>query len=436
MKLSKVVVPLCFFLGALPSQLRAQEAALPFRTAIELALRNSAATGMAQADVQRAQASYLGARDLFWPQVMLGSGLGYTYGFPLSIEGEAPSVFDVTTQQFLINAAQRQFIKAAKTDVATSKAQGNDRRNEVMVETAVDYIQLDLLESSLAVQREQQQLAAKLEDVVSQRVQTGLDAPVELTRAKLASARTRMQMAESQTAIDQLRLRLSQLTGLPQNAIQTSTESIPEFPAVRQDQDLTAEATQNNSAVKVADLAAQAKEFRAKGEQKQFYPSLDLVSHYAVLAKFNNYTEYFTASNFQTNNLVVGASIRFPIFNSAQREAAKVAEADALKARKEAQTVREQVSTETLRLQRSVVQLTAARDVAKLEHQLAQADTETTSEKIQAGGATLKDEESAMVTEHERYAAYLNSSFDLDKTQIQLLREIGQLESWAMGAKK
>lgn len=433
MKLSSVIaIVYCFLLA--PSTMSGQNEPLPFRRAIELALKNSAITGMAHADVERAQASYLQARDLFLPQLSIGSSLGYTNGFPLSIEGAAPSIFDVTTQQFLINFGQRQFVKAARSDIRTAQAQSEDRRNDVIMETAIDYIQLDLLESSLSVQREQQDLAAKFGDITSQRVQAGLDAPTEITRAKLAAARTQMQMAQSEAAIDQLRLRLSQLTGLPQNAIQTSTESIPEFSTVSQNQDLTPEAMQNNSAIKVAEEAANAKAFRAKGEERQLYPSMDVVSHYALLAQFNNYTQFF--KSFQRNNFVVGASMRFPIFNSSQREAAKAAEADALKARKQTENLKDQVSTETLRLQRSIQQLVAARDVYKLEHQLAESDTETTHEKIQAGGATLKDEQNAKITEHERYVAYLNSSFDLDKVQIELLRQIGQLESWALGPKK
>jgi outer membrane protein len=433
MKFSSVVI-LCCFLSIISNSSAAQNNALPFRTAIELALKNSAATGIARADVQRTRATYVQARDLFLPQVTFGSGLAFSYGFPLSLEGSAPSIFNVNTQEFLINQAQRQFLKAGRADISAAEAQSADRRNDVMMETALDYIQLDLLESSLSVQHEQQEMAAKFEDTVGQRVQAGVDAPIENTRAKLASARTRMQMAETQSAIDQLRLRLSQLTGLPQNAIVTSTETIPEFPGVSQDQDLAGQAAQNNSAVKIAEEAAKAKAFRAKGEEKQLYPSVDLVAQFAVLARYNNYDEFF--NKFQRSNLTLGAAIRFPFLNPSQRAAARAAEADALKAQKEAQNVKEQVSTETLRLQRSVAQLSAAHDVAKLEHQLAESDIETTHEKIQAGGATLKDEQTARITEHERYATYLNSTFELDKAQVQLLRQIGQLESWALGPKK
>ena len=78
-------------------------------------------------------------------------------------------------------------------------------------------------------------------------------------------------------------------------------------------------------------------------------------------------------------------------------------------------------------------QLAAAREVAQLEHQLAQSDIESTHAKIESGGASMKDEENTRVVEHQRYTAFLNSSFELDRAQIQLMRQIGQLEGWALG---
>ena len=440
MKLHARRVLIAAWIMALPLTLLAQETSsgkdkpLAFRTAIELALKNSASTGLQQADLLRASSVVRQTKDVFLPQMVLGSGLGASYGFPLSLEGAAPSIFNVNFQGALFNMAQRNYLKAAKSDVQVTAAQNADRRNDVIMETALDYVQLDLLDSSLTIQKEQQQAAQKFQDIVSQRIDAGLDSQVENTRAKLAGARTRLDIAQTLAAADQLRLRLSQLTGLPVSAIQTSTETIPEMPAVAQDQDLPGEAVKNNPQVKVADAAAQAKAFRAQAERKQLYPSVDYVGQYAVLARFNNYDEFF--QKFQRHNVTAGVAIRFPFFNPVQRAAADAAKADAAKSRKEAQSVKEQVSTETLKLQRSVEQLAAAREVAQLEHQLAQSDIEATHAKIESGAATLKDEQNARVAEHERYTAYLNSSFELDRAQIQLMREIGQLETWALSPPK
>jgi outer membrane protein TolC len=425
---------LCFL--ALTASLLAQENDKPlaFRTAVELALRNSAASGAGRADLERARATITEARDQFLPSMTVGATLGYSNGFPLSLEGSAPSLFNVNIQGLLFNVAQHEYIKAARSDAQATGALNADRRNDVIMETALDYIQLDLLDSSLTVQKEQEEAAAKLLDIVNQRVQAGLDSQVELTRARLAVARTRLDITRTQTAADQLRLRLSQLTGLAPKSIITATETIPQLPSVSQDEDLAAQAVQKSPSVKYADETAAAKEFHALGERKQLYPTVDLAGQYAVLARYNNYDVFF--KTFERNNLSIGVVIRFPFFNRTLHAAADAAKFDAVKARNEARTVKEQVSAETLKLQRSVQQLAAARDVAQLEHQLAESDIETAHGRIESGGASLKDEQNARVAEHERFTAYLSSSFDLDKTQVQLLRQIGELENWALGPKR
>src|SRR3954468_2398156 len=87
-----------------------------FRQAVELALRHSGTMAIATADQQRAHASYLELRNMYLPQVTLGSGLGWSYGYPMSIEGSAPTIFNVDTRQYIINAANKAFMNAAKLD--------------------------------------------------------------------------------------------------------------------------------------------------------------------------------------------------------------------------------------------------------------------------------------------------------------------------------
>src|SRR5215472_18249866 len=233
---------LCLLSCSLPLLAQDKGKPLPFRAAVELALRNSAGSGLSRADLERVRATVSQTRSVYLPQVTVGSALGYSHGFPLSLEGSAPSLFNVNIQEYVFNLAQRQYIHAAESDAATAAAQSADRRNDIIMETALDYIQLDLLDSSLSVQKEQQEAVAKLEDIVNQRVQAGVDSQTELTRAKLAVARTRLDIARAQTAADQLRLRLSQLTGLPTDVIRTTSETIPKLPSVSQTDNLADEA--------------------------------------------------------------------------------------------------------------------------------------------------------------------------------------------------
>src|ERR1043166_627525 len=95
MKLHARLVLIAAWIMALPLTLLAQDTAsgkdkpLAFRTAIELALKNSATSGLSQADLQRARSVVRQTKDVFLPQMVLGSGLGGSYGFPLWFEGGA-----------------------------------------------------------------------------------------------------------------------------------------------------------------------------------------------------------------------------------------------------------------------------------------------------------------------------------------------------------
>ena len=409
---------------------RAAAEPLPFRRAVELAVQHGGGMAIAAADQMRAQQAYREARSLFYPQMTIGSGLAATWGFPLSIEGSAPSLIRLNSEQYLLNFAQKEFIRAAKTEWTASNSMVQERRNAVILETALVYAELDKLTSSASVLEQQEAAALKVEQIAEERVRAGVDSEVELTKARLGKARVHLRLAEAQESADVLRLRLSQLTGLPAAGIETVTESIPALPEVRQDDDLQSRALASSPALRIADQKAVASQFRAKGEHRRNYPSVDFVASYAMFARYNNYDDY--VRTFQRHNGTVGVAIKFPFLNFAQRGHAEAADAEALKARREAEGVKEQVSSEALRLQRSVRRLAASRDVAKLEYQLARSDVDAVRAKVEAGTASLRDEQAARVAENDRYAAFLGASFELDRAQMQLLRATGDLEKWAL----
>src|SRR6201993_3496480 len=71
---------------------------VPLKRVVELALSHSTGAAMVAADEQRASATYRELRNNYIPQVATGAGLGFSYGFPLALEGSAPGLFNITTQ--------------------------------------------------------------------------------------------------------------------------------------------------------------------------------------------------------------------------------------------------------------------------------------------------------------------------------------------------
>jgi outer membrane protein TolC len=404
------------------------------RRAVELSLEHSGQATLAAADQQKAMAAYREARSAYLPRLVFGSGIGASYGFPLSLENAAPSLFNVTSQQILYSPAHTQFVRAARTDTEATSSINGDQHDAIIQETALAYIELskwsqdsDLLASAL---RNNQ----KTEKIEEERVAAGVDKQVDLDRAKLATARVEMRVAEAKGSADVLRLRLGQLTGLSAEELGTDPDSIPNFPEVQQDDDLAKKAAQANPAVKAARQQALSKQFTADGEHKAaLYPSFDLAGQYALLSNFNNYQVFL--QKFQNNNASGGIVIHLPFFDRTQRARAAEAKADFIRASREAEQVKDKISLETLRLQRSVQELEAATDVSQLEYQLAQSELEATETRLQAQVGTLREEQDARTKVEQAYDSLMDANLTLQKAKIQLLRNTGELEQWAMAGK-
>jgi outer membrane protein TolC len=403
---------------------------LPLKRAVELALAHSTTMAASHIDEQRAFASYHEARNQYLPQLAVGSGLGKSYGYPLSLEGSAPSIVNTTAQFALINPALRDFVRAAQTEYQASTVQTKDQRNQVIQDTALSYAELSKWETLMAHLSHDYEDALKMEQTVNQRVLAGVDNPLLRNQARLSAARVYLHVSQAQGAIDVLRNRLSQLTGLPAPAIETVPESIPALPEVNQEDNLAAKAAQESPLIQIADIHASALAFRARGEHRALWPSVDFAAQYALLASFNNYEQFFQPHSFQANNATVGVEIRFPFFNPSQHAHAQAADAAALHAKKDVEATKNQVSEQTLKLQRSVAQLAAAQQVVDLEYQIAKSNLEATQTRLDSGSATLHDLDDVRNQANERYDALQDTNFELERARISLLRATGDLEAW------
>ncbi len=401
---------------------------VPLKRVVELTLAHSSTAAGSAADEQRALASYREARNQYLPQLVVGSGLGASWGFPLSLEGSAPSLVNVNAQSALLNPALRDFVRAARKDWDATRFQAKNQRDQVIQDAIVSYSELVKWEEVKNHLSQDETETAKLEEAVNQRIEAGIDSKLEQTKARLATARARLRVAQAQGAIDVLRDHLAQLTGLSATSIETVPDSIPAFPEVKQSEDLSAKAVQASPSVQAADNLALAQSFRARAEHRSLLPSVDFAAQYALLSTYNNYNEFY--KTFQRHNATVGVAIRFPFLSFSQKARAEGADASTIRAHKDAENVRNQVSEQTLKLQRSVEQLSAAQQVADLEYQVAQAGLETVQVRMNTTNVTIHDLEDARTQANERYSALQDANFELQRAHITLLTATGELENW------
>lgn len=422
---------------------------VPLKRVIELALSHATGGAIFAADEQRMQALYRELRNSYIPQLTAGAGLGPpSYGFPLALEGQAPSLFDINAQSALINPSLRDFVRAAKVDTAVASLNSKDERNAIILDAAQSYSELAKWERCLLMLQQVEADANKMQTAVAERVKEGIDSELDGTKARLSAARVRLRIAEAQGSADVLREHLSKLTALPAASIQTDPDSIPDPPPLPATEEVSPTTAASSPSVEAAVEHARAQYLRARGEHRALWPSFDLAGQYALLSKFNNFQDYYIpektcvtsigtflcpAGGFHQNNATVGVSIRFNFLNASQRSRAQAADADALKATKQAEAAKNRLSEETLRLQRTVTQFQAARDVAQLEYEIAQSNLTAVRTRMDAGTANLHDLDDARTQISERFITLQDITFELQRAQLGLLRSTGDLEKWAMG---
>jgi outer membrane protein TolC len=410
---------------------------LPFRRAIELAVSHSTEMALSGADEIRAYQTYLEARHSYIPQLSVGSNVGYAYGFPLSLEGSAPTLFNVNAQSLVFSAAQREFVRAAKNEWRASRAQTREQRAQVILDTALTYIELNRWEERMPILRSEMKVVKDIETAVEQRIQAGVDSPIEQTKAKLTEAQNRVHIAEAEGAIAILRTRLSQLTGLVANSITTMNDSIPTLAEPEPEDDAVGQAVKSSSGVEAAEESAAAKQIRARGEHKAtWYPTADFAAQYGLInTSLTNFEKFFVPGSFQPHNATFGLVVRLPFLNMSQRAHAAAADAEALRARKEADQARNKTALDTLKLKHNVQALSAARDVAQLRAELAQSELQAAQTRMQAQTATQRELQNAAVDAAERTLGRINAEFEEQRAELELLRVTGELENWATSSK-
>ena len=403
---------------------------VPFSKAMDAALKHSGTMAIAAAEEAKARAGLAQARDAYIPQAIVGAGLGASFGFPLSLEGSAPSILNFNTSSMVLNFPQREYIRSARLLWQAASTQTLDKRDQVILDTATAYIELDQALSKLKSLKDQGDAAQHAEFITTERVNQGVDSQLDLKKAQLNSARVRMRLAEVQANVDVLRERLSRLTGIAAADFATDPNSLPKFPEARQDANVRESAVANSPAVKAADQKLHSQEAKARAEHKQWMPQVDFAAQYAMLARYNNYDQYY--QHFQRNNASIGVNIRFPFYSASQRAIADAADADVIIAQKEDEQARNQVAENALKAQRTLVQLVAAADVARLEYEVTNTGVAAAQDRLDTGNTTARDVENAKVDAAERYGSYLDAQLELAKAQLQLLRMTGDIFGWAL----
>jgi outer membrane protein len=402
---------------------------LTLREAVRLALARGPEVYLAQVEASRAGEAVRETRSINLPQVVVGTGLAYNNGFPLSIEGAAPSIIQAGMSQSILSKKNTNLIREAEEGSKASQAGLEGARNGLAARTALLYGELHQLRQALPLLEQQRAAALRNQQVAEALLQAGRARPVDVTTAKVATANIGQQLLVSRERLRVAEAGLRELTGIPAGTeIRTEApEIVTDILALPEDA-LFRRALQAHPMIREAESTLRAREFHIEAEKAERYPQLNIVSQYALFSRTNNYQDYF--NRFTRNNYLLGLSVQFPLFNGF-RTGSRIAQS-----RQEAEAARWRLQHLKSDLKLSLDQGVSDMRIASGAAELARLEVEASEEKVkisetlmEAGRINSEELESARAQLLAKRIAAVEAARALFERQVALLQASGALAS-------
>lgn len=412
--------------------LRAEEHRLTLRQAVELAAKQNPDVALARTDEEKARAGIRVARDPFLPRVVVGSGLAYSSGFPLSVEGSAPTIFQANARQFIFNRPQSFQVAQAREDARGAGYAVASKRDDVVYRAASLYLDAERAArvgelARKAIADQQQVLEA-----VQAQVREGRALPLAEKQAALAVARSR-QLAENLTEdAASAQSQLAILLGFPAEDRVVTVEQERTAPALPGSEEQAVQAAlRSNAELRQIQSQMASKQLEIRGERAQRLPRIDLVAQYGMLAKFNNYAEFF--QKFQRNNGQIGLSFQLPLFSPAVKAMTAQTDAELARLKLELTNARNRIAADLQQAYRDERKAASAAEVARLDLDVARAQIDVDLAQMQEGRLTMRQMEEARLAESDKWIVFYDAQYAVEKARWNVLRMTGGLESAIAG---
>jgi outer membrane protein TolC len=365
-------------------------------------------------------------RASFLPNLYTGSGIAYTNGFPQTPSGSPPPVFEMSYNESIFDKQQSGQVHFDDEVAKNKQIDYQHARETVIVTAASAYLELADVQRSLQLLQSERDSAQQILDLTQQREAAGLELPVALTQSQLQAARIAQRIVMLEDREQVLTEQLRDMTGLsPDQPLRASPDetlaSEPREPA----SNLVTDVVDHDAGLKEAENFRIARQDQLRGAKGSYWPTFGLIGQYSVLGKFNNYQEYFT--HFQRNNVTVGVQITIPIFASKTSANVALAKSAFDEANAELAVAKQAVQQGAEQQIHALHEADAAREVARLDLQLAQQQLQDDEGLFNQGRMRLGDLEQARVLENDKWLAFLDANLFRERAQLNLLQATGQL---------
>ena len=400
---------------------------MTLREAVETALKQNPDIALARLDEQKARQGIRVARDPFVPRLIVGSGLAYTHGFPMSVEGSAPTVFQANATSTIFNRPQSYSVAQAKETARGATLAVAGKRDEVAYRVASLYLDAERAARIGALAAKDAGSLQQVLDAVHAQVAEGRALPLAEKQAgyELAKARALASGFEDDLAAAEASLALALGMG-PEDRVRPAGEDRPAPALPASAEAAIGAALDSNKDLRRMESEMIAKRLEASGQKAGRLPRADLIAQYGMLAKFNNYDQFF--QRFQRNNGQVGVSFQWPLFSgpglNAQVEQTAL---DQARLRIEYNNARNSIASEMQGAFRQFAKAQTDSDVARLGLDLAREQLSVDLSQMEEGRTSMRQVEEARAAENDKWMSFYDAQYVVERARWNVLRLTGSL---------
>lgn len=401
---------------------------LTLREAVDRALKENPEVVLARLESVKAQFAVKAAKDPFVPKVYGGSGAAYTTGYPVSINGSPPSIFEARTDMSIFNRQQSYGVAQARENARGADIDVARQQDEAAYRTAALYLDAQQVAQGADVARKQVVNLEKVRETVQARVAEGRELAVQNKRAELNLAKARQRVEALESDLESAERSLAVVLGFSaEDRVRTATEPVAALTDLPETEEAaTDQAIEHNKGIRLLESRMQAKNLEIKGYRAARLPTVGLVAQYNLLARYN-FQDFF-GGTFQRNNGQLGAFFTIPLLvGSAPKAYIGQNEAELARLRTQADQVRNRIALDTRKSFLNMRKAETARNVARLDLDVQREQLSVLMAQFEEGRAAQSDVEQARFLENEKWIAYYDAQHSLERVKLELLHQMGTL---------
>jgi len=405
----------------------AETKTMTLRQALDRALEQNPDVLLARLDQQKARDQILIAKDPFYPKVYGGGGYAWTNGYPVSIDGNPPSIFQAHTDMALFDRQQSYKVAEAKEGLRGSAVDVSNQQEKAAYLVASLFLDAEQAAHSFDAAEKEIESLTKVKALLDARVAEGKDLAFESRKAQLNVSRAKHNADVLHENLIIAETQLAQVLGLgADDRVRAADEERAAVALPVSEEASIEEALEHSPDLRRLESNIQMKTLEIKGFHAARLPKVNLVAQDNVFAKYN-YTAQLNYT-FRYNNPEFGASVTIPLLiGRTARAYASQAEADVNKLRVDAQRTRARITADLRRAYQEVKSAESSRQLAQDDLDLTREELNMNLAKYEEGRLPLAVVETLRATENEKFVAYYVSRQTVERARLNVLRMTGTL---------